>query len=148
MVGPLASAQRVLVRHAGGSINLPLLPTDNVQSLRCQLQLFGLRPCGLPSFAHCVQLREGQTMAEADVLDCSRTVFMARDPPAAAGVAAALRGAAGGAGDDWSLWVYPRQPITITVSAALWTVSTPVPLVRRGHDGSCLPVFAAFSCAA
>ena len=117
MAGPCNSAQRVPVRHAGGTIKLPLLPADSVKSLRSQLQLFGLRPCELPSFAHCVRLKDEQTMAQADILDGDRAVFMTKDPPAAADAAAASSSAAGGAGGDgWSLWVHYRpRPLQIFV---------------------------------
>ena len=123
--GPANSAQRVLVRHAGGTIKLPLLPADSVKSLRSQLVALGLRPCELDSFAHCTQLRDELTMAQADVLDCRSHVFMAKAPLAAAGAAAAAAsnggagGAAGGAAHDWSLWVYERRPIAIQVSDTL-----------------------------
>jgi hypothetical protein len=122
MVGPSNSAQRVLVHHAGGTIKLPLLPTDSVKSLRRQIQLLGLRPYEAQRYAqHRVQLRDDQTMEQAGLLGSRHGVTVTElAAPAAAPSAAA--GAGADAGATCSLWVRGPASMQIFVSPGLQLV--------------------------
>jgi hypothetical protein len=126
-----APPQCVLVRHAGGTIKLPLLPTDSVQSLRRQVQLLGLQPHEAQRCAqHYVQLRDDQTMEQAGLLGSVLGVTMTKvaGPAAAAAAAGPAQAAAAGPGADagatFSLWTRGPPAIEILVSSD----------IRRPHN--------------
>ena len=114
--GPV-SPQRVLVRHAGGILKLPLLPHDSVKSLRLQMQLLGLRPCELSGLGDCVQLRDDHTMEQAGVLRSRFGVIMATVVlPTATSAAAASSAAASPAASAVVLCLMgPRDPTLMKI---------------------------------
>jgi len=121
----------VWVRHEGGTLTLPLLPTDSVQSLRRQVQLLGLLPHDAQRCAqHYVQLRDDQTMEQAGLLGSVLGVTMTKvaGPAAAAAAAGPAQAAAAGPGADAGatclLWAHPSPSFEILVSSD----------IRRPHN--------------
>ena len=107
--------KRVWVRHEGGTLTLPLLPTDSVQSLRRQVQLLGLQPHEAQRCAqHYVLLRDDQTMEQAGVFSSRHGVTVTT---LAAPAAAAAAGPVADGGATCSLWTRGPPAIEILVSS-------------------------------